>query len=1088
MSLPLRSGALVRVSAHVVRQGFAAHWEFSATARCGIPYVSAHAAQTAGEDRRHAGGLGFASGSPGAILPTMTGRIRVSSARFVGRADELARLEGALRAAVDRRSATVVVGGEAGVGKTRLVQEFGARAQERGARVLAGGCIQLSGGGLPYGPVMEALRGLTRDLEPAELRELLGPMDGSLIPLLPTLERPPAGQLERPAGEFGQAWLFELLLRFLDRLSAQAPIMLIVEDLHWADQSTLDLLRFLVGMLGRERLLLIATYRSDELHSAHPLRTMLAELDRSRRVEHLQLPRFDREELAELLGGILKAPPAPEILDRVLSRSQGNAFIAEELIAAGDSEASGHLAPRLQGLLLARITALAEDTKLVLQVAATIGRQADHDLLVAASQLPQLRLLNGIREAVDRQVLVAEHDAYRFRHVLLQEAVYGELLPGERRRLHAAVAHALTENPHAGIRPATAAELSHHWYAARRYPQALTTSISAARAAAEIYGFTEADLQYERALSLWDELPDGHKHAGVALPDLRLEAAEAAGWSGLPDRAVTLIQEALADLDARIEPTRAGVVRVRLAEWLWDAGDTKAALAAYEEASRLVANEPASAGKARVLAGYGTELMRQGQYSASRVLCEEAIAVARPVGARAEEARALNTLGCDLSRTGDPQAGAVALRQALALAEETSNFDEIQRAYRNLSVLLGAELGRPHEAVQLLRQGLERMRQLGLAIPGNTLRSDLAHELWYLGRWQEAEELVSQVAIRELPARFALHLRLLQGHLHLAQGRFDLAHEQGQAAVRMGEQLIDPPSQGSLQAYLARLAISRGDYSRARSAVANALQQLAEAEDHDFVIALCHLGLRAEADAAEQAHDRRANPAEMADIYMRGQQLLTHARQALSRLGTDLINAKTFAAACEAEFSRLEFGSDPQQWAALAASWEAFFRPYEAAYARWRQAEALLTRRAPKAAASVLRQAHQAASDLGARPLRHEIERLAQRARIDLRTPSAKPGAAEAPSPAARLGLTPREQEVLQHLVEGRTNRQIARALFISEKTASVHVSHIMGKLGAANRAEAAAIAHRLRLLSEPLQAEAAATTPLAGSPHQPSS
>jgi DNA-binding CsgD family transcriptional regulator len=552
------------------------------------------------------------------------------------------------------------------------------------------------------------------------------------------------------------------------------------------------------------------------------------------------------------------------------------------------------------------------------------------------------------------------------------------------------------------------------------------------------------------------------------LPDLRLEAAEAAGWSGLPDRAVALIREALVDLDSRIEPTRAGVVRARLAEWLWDAGDTKAALAAYEEASRLVANEPASAEKARVLAGYGTELMRQGRYSASRVLCEEAIAAARPVGARAEEARALNTLGCDLARLGDPQAGVVALRRALAVAEETSNFDEIQRAYRNLSVLLGADLGRPHEEVQLLRQGLERMRQLGLdlAMPGNTLRSDLAHALWYLGRWKEAEELVSQVVIRELPARFALHLLLLQGHLHLARGRFDLAHEEAQAALRMmGERLIDPPSHSSLQAYLGRLAISRDDYSTARSAVANALQQLADSEDHDFEIALCQLGLRAEADAAERAHDRRANPAEVADIHMTGQQLLTHARQSLSRLGTDLTDVRVHAAACEAEFTRLELRSDPEQWAALADSWDVISRPYEVAYARWRQAEALLATKAPKAAASALRQAHQAASNLGARPLCKEIERLAKRARIDLQTPRPKPKAAEAPSPAARLGLTPREQEVLQHLVEGRTNRQIARALFISEKTASVHVSNIMSKLGAANRSEAGAIAHRLRLL-----------------------
>jgi DNA-binding CsgD family transcriptional regulator/tetratricopeptide (TPR) repeat protein len=1019
----------------------------------------------------------------------MTGRVRVPSARFVGRADELARLERALQAAADGMPAAVVVGGEAGVGKSRLVQEFAARGEQRGARVLAGGCIQLSGGGLPYGPIVEALRGLTRDLEPAALQELLDPAHGEFARLLPSPHGQSVWEPEWPAGEFGQARLFELLLRFLDRLSAPAPVVLLLEDLHWADHSTLDLLRFLVGMVGRERLLLIATYRSDELHSGHPLRAALAELDRSRRVQHLELPRFDRQELAELLCGILGGPPSPETLQRVFSRSQGNAFLAEELIAAGGDQASGHLPLRLQGLLLARVAGLAEDARQVLRVAATVGRRAEHDLLAAASQLPEPRLLDGIREAVDRQLLITEQEAYGFRHVLLQEAVYGELLPGERRRLHAAVAHALTEDPHAGVLPQTVAELAHHWYAARRYPQALTASIAAARAAADVYGFTEAHHHYERALTLWGQVPDAHQHAGLALSELRREAAEAARWAGLPDRAVALLQEALADLGGHIQPARAGLLHARLAECRSEAGDSKAALAAYEEASRLVANQPASAHKARVLAGHGTELMRQGHYSASRALCEQAVEVARAAGAVAEEGRALNTLGCDLAALGDPEAGIVALRQALALSETAGSFDDLHRVYHNLSVVLQQDAGRPQEGLQVTRRGLERMHELGLglALPSNSLRANLAWGLWELGRWQEAQELVSEALTRELPAAAALHMQLLAGYLHLAQGRFHLAREQGQTTARMVEQFNDPLLYVFLQRYLAELATWQGDYPAARSAVAKALQHLADTEDHIVAVRLCCTGLRAAADAAQRAHDQRAHPAEVADIHAAGQQLLAHARRSLARIGANLSDARAHAAACEAEFTRLELRSDPQQWAALAANWDALRRPYEAAYARWRQAEALLTNKAPKPAASVLRQAHQAASELGARPLRHEIERLARRARIDLQTPSPKPGEAEA-SPAARLGLTPREQEVLRHLVEGRTNRQIARALFISEKTASVHVSNIMGKLGAASRAEAAAIAHRLRLVSESLQAEAAARTGLSASRRRPSS
>jgi DNA-binding CsgD family transcriptional regulator/tetratricopeptide (TPR) repeat protein len=988
---------------------------------------------------------------------------RVASPTFVGRVEELSVLEAAQGRAANGEPAVVLVGGEAGVGKTRLMAELTDRCRATGARVLAGGCLPAGGDGLPYAPIVEALRPLPGELGVDAVRQLVGPSWSELARLLPSLGEPASG----PTGPAAQARLFELLLGLLGRLGEQAPLNLVVEDLHWADQSTRDLLAFLVRNLRRERLLLVVTYRSDEPHPDR-LGPYLAELDRSRRVQHLELPRFDRQELAELLRGILGGPPSPETLQRVFYQSEGNAFLAEELIAAGGTQASGHLSLRLQGLLLARVAGLAEDARQVLQVAATVGRRAGHDLLAAASHLPEPRLLDGIREAVDRQLLITEHDAYEFRHVLLQEAVYGELLPGERRRLHAAVAHALTEDPHVSVLPQTAAELAHHWYAARHYPQALTASIAAARAAAEVYGFTEAHHQYERALTLWGQVPHANQHAGLVLSELRREAAEAARWAGLPDRAVALLEEALADLGGHIEPARAGFLRGRLAECRREAGDSKAALAAYEEASRLVANEPTSAQKARVLAGHATELMRQGHYSASRTLCEQAIAVARAADAVAEEGRALNTLGGILSDLGDPEAGIAALRQALSLGEAAGSFDDLYRVYLNLSGALQQDMGRPAEGLRVMRRGLERMRELGLelAMPTDILRGELAWQLWYLGRWQEAQELVNQVLTRESPAVWALEPQLLAGRLHMARGNFDLAREQGQTAARMVEQLNDPRSPAFLQRYLADLATWQGDYPAARSAVANALQHLADTEDHTLAVRVCCTGLRAAADAAQRAHDQRANPSEVAEIRAAGQQLLAHARQSLAQLGGNLSDARAHAAACEAEFTRLELRSDPQQWAALAANWDALCRPYEAAYARYRQAEALLAARAPRAQVQeTLRPAHAVAVQLGATPLRRELELLAQRGRVRLEAP-AEPAVAtaEPSSMASSLGLTGREAEVLALVAEGRTNRQIGQALFITPKTASVHVSRILAKLGVAGRGEAAAVAHRLGL------------------------
>ena len=869
----------------------------------------------------------------------------------------------------------------------------------------------------------------------------------------------------QPLSEFAQSRLFESMLRFLDRLAHEQPVVLIIEDIHWADRSTLDLLMFLARMVRHERLLVVATYRSNELYPQHPLQMALAELYRSRRLERLELPPFDREDLGLLLGGILGRPLSPATVQRIFGRSDGNAFLAEELLAAERDHPEQELPRRLKGILLARIAALAEDTTHVLRLIATVGRPIEHHLLAAAAQLPETRLLAATREAVDRQVLRTERDAYAYRHALLQQAVYSELLPGERLQLHAAVAVALSDDPHAGARRETAAELAHHWYMAHDCPRALTHSIAAARAAAEVLGFTEAHQHYERAFSLWDQVHDAQDQAGLRLSELQLEAAEAAGWAGLAERAATLIQAALAEMGSQVEPTQAAVLRARMAEWLWDAGDTKTALATYEEASRLVANDPPSVGKARVLAGHATELMRQGQFSASRRLSEEAIEVARAVGAQAEEGRALNTLGCDLSELGDPEAGISALRRALMLSERAGRFDDVHRAYLNLSTVLDDDAGRPQEALQVLQQGLERLRELGLelALPSNTLRTNLAATLWYMGRWREAEEVLNETQTKDVPARFALQLPMLRARLHLAHGQFDLAREYAQAAAQIAGQLIDSVSQSSLQRFLAELAIWQGDHAGAPSAAAKALQYLTT-DDHSYAIRVCDIGLRAEADAAERARDRGARASEVAEIHATGEQLLGYARESLARLGGKHSMARAHAAGCEAEFTRLELRSDPEQWGTVTAAWDAIIGPYEAAYARWRQAEAVLTRRAP-GAATVLQKAYKTTVELGEVPLRNELERLSRRARIDLQPPSAKPPTTSPERMAKAAALTPREQEVLRNLVEGRTNRQIARALFISEKTASVHVSNIMSKLGAANRSEAAAIAHRLRLL-----------------------
>src|SRR5215218_4079514 len=295
---------------------------------------------------------------------------RVASPTLVGRVEELGVLEAAQGRAANGEPAVVLVGGEAGIGKTRLVAELADRHRVEGARVLVGGCLPAGGDGLPYGPIVEALRPLPTELGVGALRELVGPSWSELARLLPALGEPASG----PAGEAAQARLFELLLGLLGRLGEQAAVVLVVEDLHWADRSTRQLLAFLVRNLRAERLLVVVTYRSDEPHPDR-LGPYLAELDRGGRVERLELTRLDRAATVAQLTAILDAVPAADLVETVFVRSEGNPFFTEELLAAVRA-GSGALPATSRDLLQGRVDGLLDQPKQVLRVAAVAGRPA----------------------------------------------------------------------------------------------------------------------------------------------------------------------------------------------------------------------------------------------------------------------------------------------------------------------------------------------------------------------------------------------------------------------------------------------------------------------------------------------------------------------------------------------------------------------------------------------------------------------------------------------------------------------------------------------------------------------------------------
>ena len=992
---------------------------------------------------------------------------RVSSPNFVGRADQLERLGMALTHAAGGQPSVRLVSGEAGIGKTRLVGEFLVHARATGATVLVGDCVQLGGTGLSYAPIVGALRPVIRSATPERIDELVGHGRHELAALFPDLGPPPRGVGRREASQdasAAQARLFEIVFGMLRRLADEAPLVVVLEDIHWADASTRDLVRFVVRNLTDERLLIVATYRSDELHRRHPLRPFLAELQRLEHVGGVELAAFGASELEDQLRGIMGEPPAPSLVEAVLERSGGNPFFTEELMAAGER---GVALPRsLRDTLEERIRQLGPDAQHIVRVASVGGARVGHRLLAEVVALQGERVTEAIRELVEHHLLVPtspdETPGYAFRHALVQEAVYEGLLPSERTDLHASYARAIdAQAAHApGDQAAVAAQAAHHWLLAHDLEHALPAAAAAGRAAAAAFAFAEARTFFERALELWPQV------AGDAIPrDLdRIaiieEAAEAAAQSGDPRRSIDLIGSALAELDARADPMRAGVLQHRLAWYLNESGDWRAGVGAFERAASLVPIDPPTPERAHVLADLAHSLMVRSRFGDSLALGEAALAISRAVGARTAEARALNVIGLDLACRSDLERGVPILREGHELALELGDPVAIFLTAVGLGWAYD-ETAQHVAAVDLARATLERIRVLGASARfGGQLASKEARALYELGRWDEARELIDRT-LDAGTTRYAIRwllsnrLRLRAGTGELEEARADLATYEA-----LGEKVIGPDPD-LLNARRAELAIVAAEPIAARRLVRESLARIVEPELDTDARMLALIGLRAEtaeADAARAAGDQervRVAVASATELAERIEQQVRRVTEITSRV-PDVIEADRRLALALLSRTRGEY--DPDAWAEAVDGRRRLGRPYEIARALLNSAIVDVALKRRDDAAAAMAEAHPISVNLGATPLRLRIESLARRARIGLE------GVATADDTADRLGLTRREREVLALLADGRSNRQIGEQLYMAESTAGVHVSNILGKLGVTRRSEAAAVAHRMGL------------------------
>lgn len=1001
---------------------------------------------------------------------------RRPGAAFVGREAELARLEELVEVASSGAAAGVLVGGEAGIGKSRLVSELLALAARHGAAATVGRCVDLGAGGLPYLPFAEALAALA------------GPSGAEPSPAGAAVR---AVARERPAllrltgQEAGVAGIDDALQRMAlyeavalalrSAADAAGALVLVLEDLHWADASTRDLVRFLLARLSDERLLVVGTYRADDLHRRHPLRGLLAELVRLPRLERLDLHPFDAEELRRYLFDLHGGALHERLVRDIATRSEGNAFYAAELLDAVHDCGPGTLPGGLADVLLARVERLPEPVQQVARVAAVAGRRVPDQLLrqaLARSGADDDRSgpsgADGdgaghggagvaLRDAVAHQVLVPDGaERFAFRHALLQEAIYGDLLPGERIRLHAVYAELLAATPDA----ATAADLARHSLEAHDEPRALAAWIRAGREAERRLAPVEALTHYEAALQLWPGVPADRRPADVDTVGLALLAAHAASASGEFRRAIALGRSAATAAAEAHDRDAEAQARHCLAAFLFESDQDEQALQEVERVYALLEGAGpnptrvwATAVEARILAGGGDlwdsrreNLLRAGE------LVEKSLVEARQLGLRAAEADLLVTLAVRDGVVVGPEAGAERLVEAARVGRDARDPEIELRAV----FLLGInrfDVGLLDAARASFLEGLGIAERAGLnsgmfAIESRLL---LAQVLVAQGDWDAAVRSIT-VDPPRLPARESEFLVVPLLPVYAARDPAGVPDR----VARL--EAIDPDYRTFWSQIYSPLAEAFGWLGRpaeALAAVDQALESLARLGRPLAIggIQAAAVGLGALADAGSAGA-----PVDGADEL--GERLLSHARLVaatgaprLHELGPE---GRGWLLRAEAEATRLAGRSVPAVWR---AAYEAFDYGHVLARAHtaWRLAEALLAeggRESRPEATALLVEARESADRLGARPLRDAVDALAQRYRLD----------AGAGLMVNRL-LTPREEEVIKLVSEGLTNREIGARLFISEKTASVHVSNLLAKLGASGRAEAVAVAHRRGLI-----------------------
>ena len=982
------------------------------------------------------------SGEDGLAAGTMDVVVRTPLADplkgpMVGRSQELDELRERFAVASQGDPQVVVIGGEAGIGKSRLVAEF-ADCLDGTARLVVGHCLELGPDAPPLAPFSAVVRSLAAEVGRERFAERAGPGISDLAGLAPELG------LAMEDDSMGRGRLFEAMATLIEKDAAERPLVLVIEDLHWSDSSTRDLLRFLMRTINEARLLCVLTYRRDDVGRSHPLLPWLVEVDRLPHAHRISLHPLTDAQVDTLVTQVAGEVP-PRAAARIRENSQGIPFFVEELSACTGSD-DPMIPETLRDLMLTRLDRLSPRTREVVRIASAASTRVDHTVLLTVVDTDEPGLDSALREAVEGHVLTVDgvREGYAFRHALMREAVHDDLLPGEHARLHARYAEALEKT----ARPEQAGEIAHHWSSAHEADRSFEWSLRAADHARSVYAWREQQAHLERALDLWDQVSAPQERAGFDRVELLTRTSRAAARVGLPDRAIGLLDTALAEVDMQQEPERIAHLLVKRGMQCEGLGIDP--MADLDRALALAA--PGSRDRAAALAARATILMVEGQLQEALETAELSVEAAEACADPKQLSNAHNTLGSVLFQLGRSPEGQHEFDLAHGFAVATGSGPELFRYYGNYSdVLIGA--GRFSEASEMARRGRRAAadqglsRTLGAFLAGNEAEAEML-----AGLWDDALATVEEALRLDPPTVTRGHLRTIQASILGRRGEsLAAADSADRAAENLTPARRQPQHMLPLAVVRAELAAVEGDPDRALLILQRAAEAagplVPTAAGWPFAWAWARLLLDA---GAPEPPELRAmithlevaspHPGWRALTSAQSATLAARAAPGASHVGDDAARGVTGA------------GTPPWQ-AAVDALADVEGLAHERADARIRLAQQLIADDRREDAVTELRLAWETIHELGDRCLVPMASRTAAAGRIPVpRT--------DRPEPSGATVLTPREREVLTLVAAGRSNRMIADELFISVKTASVHVSNILAKLDVNSRTEAAAWAH----------------------------